>query len=471
MSSNIINNRKTSLFRSIFLNKTVLATMFFTLVALVLFHVASTVTLPGIHIKDNGNVSNNFTSMLNLLAGGGLSRMSFFAVGVGPYITAQIIVQLLSADLVPPLARMAKAGEKGKKQLEVITRFLTLPFCIAQSYAVIALLLHNSNGSIEIFGKKELNELSAKQIIQLMVIFTAGSYIALFLGDMITKKGVGSGITLLILSGILSSIISNFNVAYMTIKSKFDLASTVNIVTFVLSILVYFSIFVILLIVVIFINDSTRKIPIQQTGQGLITDIEKLPFLPIKLNAAGVIPVIFASSLMTIPTTIAQFLPSSNDASWFINDYLQIEKPTGLTIYFVLIILFSFFYSYIQLNPKNLAENFEKSGKFIPGVKAGEDTEKHITKVLMRINWIGAPFLAIVAVLPYLVAMVTTIPSGVALGGTGIIIIVSGSMELWSSIKSNSTTSGYNVSRSKIEAKLYESNDDKKDNDKSYQLW
>ncbi|MDR2568080.1 MAG: preprotein translocase subunit SecY [Mycoplasmataceae bacterium] len=472
MSKSVIGNKKS--LKNILLNKNVIFTITFTLVVLIFFHVCSILPIPGVSVPEGGISTSDFTSMLNLLAGGGLSKMSLFSIGVGPYITAQIIIQLLSSDLIPPLSKMAKSGERGKKKLEIITRIVCLPFCVAQAYAVIALLLQSGNGEITIFGKKTLADLSAGEITGLIAIFTAGTYLAIFLGDMITKRGVGNGVTLLILSGIVASIFSNFTVAFKTIISQVNSNDAKNIVLMVLSIAMYVIVFLVLLIFVIFINDSLRKIPIQQTGQGLITDIEKLPYLPIKLNAAGVIPVIFASSLMTIPVTIAQFLSNDNEGKWFINEYLPVEKPLGLSLYFIFIILFSFFYSYIQINPENLAENFEKSGKFIPGVKTGKDTEKHIAKVLNRVNWIGAPFLAVVASLPYIISMVTQIPSGLALGGTGIIIIVTGTMELWNSIKSNSTTSGYNANRAKIESRLQKSGVaqvEKTDEDKSYRMW
>ncbi|MDR1850654.1 MAG: preprotein translocase subunit SecY [Mycoplasmataceae bacterium] len=465
MSTNI---QKKNTLKRIFTNKSVLISMVFTLIILIIFHIISIIPSPG--VKIDGKVSSNdFSSMLNLLAGGGMSRMSLMSVGVGPYITAQIIVQLLSSDLIPPLSRMAKSGERGKRKLEVLTRILTLPFCIAQAYAVIALLLQNSNGQIKIFGETDISSLDWKQIATLIVMFTGGTYLAIFMGDMITKRGVGNGVTLLILSGIVASVFSNFQVAFEVIIGKFDLSKTSNIVTMVLSIILYVSMFIVLLFACVFVNDSTRKIPIQQTGQGLVKETKDLPFLPIKLNAAGVIPVIFASSLMTIPVTISQFLSAANEGRWFIEQYLQIEKPVGLIIYFLLIIAFSFFYSYVQVNPQNLSENFEKSGKFIPGVKSGKDTEKHITKVLSRINWIGAPFLATVAAIPYIIAMTTGIPSGLALGGTGLIIIVSGSIDLWTSIVSNSTASGYTVDRIKIENKIYEGKDEGSKGD--YRMW
>ncbi|MDE7433632.1 MAG: hypothetical protein K2M43_00545 [Mycoplasmoidaceae bacterium] len=249
--------------------------------------------------------------MLNLLAGGGLSKMSLFAVGVGPYITAQIIVQLLSSDLIPPMARMAKQGERGRRKLEIITRFLTLPFCLAQAYAVIAMILNNSSGtsSITIFGHSSLSELSGGEIVSLLFTFTGGTYIAIFIGDIITKRGVGNGVTLLILSGIVGSIIPDFTYAFQTIASKINPSAATYSLSVALSYILYVGFFVLILLGAIFVNASTRKIPVQQVGQGLSFDTKDLAFLPIKLNPAGVIPVIFASSILTIPGTIAQFLP------------------------------------------------------------------------------------------------------------------------------------------------------------------
>lgn len=459
--------------KEIFTNKTVLIALAITLLLLIFFRIGGSVTMPGVKINKDGQNwdENSFAGMMNLLAGGGLTRMSLFAVGVGPYITAQIIVQLLSSDLIKPMSKMAKAGERGRRKLEIITRIITLPFCIAQGYAVLAMLLNSQSGSnpISVFGHSSLDEIPAGQIVALLFIFTAGTYMCIFIGDIITKRGVGNGITLLILAGIVSSIIPNFVTAFDVIKNKFGSDTPNLVITVVLSFTMYVLFFIVVLVAIIFINGSTRKIPIQQTGQGLTTEIDNLPFLPIKLNSAGVIPVIFASSIMTIPGTIAQFLSHWSNGKQFIMDHLTLQNWSGLLIYFVFIILFSFFYSYVQINPNQLAENFEKSGKFIPGVKNGEDTERHITKVLNRVNWIGAPFLGTVAVLPYIISQITGIPSGMALGGTGIIIIVTATLELWNSIKSASTTSGYNVTRVRIESKHFEEETTK--NDKVEQLW
>ncbi|GHU26470.1 hypothetical protein FACS1894152_1150 [Bacilli bacterium] len=298
--------------KEIFTNKTVLIALAITLLLLIFFRIGGSVTMPGVKINKDGQNwdENSFAGMMNLLAGGGLTRMSLFAVGVGPYITAQIIVQLLSSDLIKPMSKMAKAGERGRRKLEIITRIITLPFCIAQGYAVLAMLLNSQSGSnpISVFGHSSLDEIPAGQIVALLFIFTAGTYMCIFIGDIITKRGVGNGITLLILAGIVSSIIPNFVTAFDVIKNKFGSDTPNLVITVVLSFTMYVLFFIVVLVAIIFINGSTRKIPIQQTGQGLTTEIDNLPFLPIKLNSAGVIPVIFASSIMTIPGTIAQFL-------------------------------------------------------------------------------------------------------------------------------------------------------------------
>lgn len=469
--SNITKNNKKDFktqFKEIFGNKKVLGGLFLTLFLIMFFHLGTMITMPGVILPDNPQFDNNsFVGMLNLLSGGGLSQVSIFAVGLGPFITAQIIIQLLSSDLIPPLSKLAKSGERGRKKLEIITRLITLPFCAIQAYAVLALILSSDSG-ITVFGHATIAEIPAGEIIALIALVTGGTYIAIFIGDMISKRGIGNGITLLILSGIVSSLFSNFNVAFNVISEDLKNTGDSAQLTTILSDILYVCFFIMVLFAVVFVNATTRKIPIQQTGQGLTEDKKSLPFLPIKLNSAGVIPVIFASSIMTIPGTIAQFL-AEGEPKWFIMEWLTLNSWTGIFSYFILVILFSFFYSYVQINPSQIAENFEKGGKFIPGIRTGIDTEKHITKVLYRVNWIGAPFLATIAILPYILSLVTGIPSGMALGGTGVIIMVSGSIEFWNAIRSTSTTIGYNVVKQSIVDTHFL--DEKNNDEKVTQLW
>ena len=423
-------------------NKNFMISVLVTLFLLLIFRVISTIPLPGITINNassNSSSTNDFFSLFNLLGGGGLSQLSLFAIGVSPYITSQIIMQLLSTDLIPPLSQLAKSGELGRRRIEVITRIVTLPFALVQAFAIIE--LSGSGGAFTL----QSNDPAHKAFY--IITMTAGTYISIFIGDMISKKGVGNGVTLLILSGILAQLPAGFITVFNVITG---LVITVNpLLTSIISFSVYVLGFFLLLFATTFINISVRKIPIQQTGQGMTEDLNALPYLPIKINSAGVIPVIFASSIMSIPITIAQFTPQG-EARWFVEDYLSLSTPVGIVIYGVLIILFTFFYSYIQINPEQLAKNFEKSHRFIPGIRPGYETERHISRVLVRTNFLGAPFLAIIAIIPYIISSTLGIPNTLSLGGTGIVIMVAASLELFNSLKSAATTTNYQQLRQQL---------------------
>lgn len=442
---------------SIFKNKKVIISILVTLGILVLFRIGSVIPMPFIQISDSSNYdSNSFLQMMNLIGGGGLSKVSIFAIAVSPYITAQIIVQLLSTDLIPPLSRLAKSGERGRKKIEVVTRLLTLPFAGIQAYAILTMATSSENSFITFSENSPLVQGSALYYFFYIALMIAGTYIAIFLGDLITKRGVGNGITLIILAGIVSSLFSSFQTVFINLQNiSAQNSQLISIISFI----AYICFYILVLLAVIFINNSVRKVPIQQVGGNFGRDSDELSYLPIKLNPSGVVPVIFASSLMTIPTTIAQFLPTNSSASQWINTYISLESISGIIIYFVLIILFSFFYSYVQLNPQKMSEDFKKSGRFIPGVKVGGDTEKYISRILFRINWIGGPFLALIATLPYIVSLTCNyvsngsinIPSYAILGGTGIVIMVSATIDLWQSIKSTATTVNYSYQKKEIE--------------------
>lgn len=418
-----------------------------TIALLLLFRIISSIPLPGITVNspDANTNASSFFALFNLLGGGGLSQLSLFAVGVSPYITSQIIMQLLSTDLVPPLAAMARGGELGRRRLEVITRIVALPFAIVQSFAIIALSSGGSTAAIT------LDNDDATHQAFYIITMTAGTYMAIFFGDVISKRGVGNGVTLLIMSGILAQLPNGFIAVYEVIAGQAIVAN--QQLTTIIGFAVYILAFIILLTATTFINISVRKIPIQQTGQGMIDDYRALPYLPIKVNAAGVIPVIFASSIMSIPITIAQFQQQS-EGRWFVEDYLTLNTPVGLTLYTLFIILFTFFYSYIQINPDQMARNFEKSHRFIPGVRPGQDTEKHIARVLMRVNFLGAPFLAIIALIPHVISITMGVPNSLSLGGTGIVIMVAASLELFSALRSAATSTGYQRLRAQMSLSL-----------------
>lgn len=443
----------TSQIKKIFKSKAVLISIFVTLFLILFYNVMSKISMPYLKPPSGENETNSnnpFISMLNLLGGGGLTNLSIFATGISPYITTQIIIQLLSSDVIPPLARLTKNGEKGRKRLSMITKIITLPFTIVQAYSIIAVF--ESQGVQ--FGGPEGSTLSAGfyQFLY-MALMCAGTYIAIFFSDIITKKGVGNGVTTIILSGIVSQLVGNFTL----VKSNIDASVAGNLYQ-IIAFVFYIFFYIIILWTITFISCSSRKIPIQQTGQSLIKEGDDLPYLPFKLNTGGVIPVIFASSLITLPLTIAEIVRSSGagDDNWFVlfsNNVFNFNQVGGIITYMTLIILFTFFYSHVQLNPNKISTDFMKSGRFILGVKIGTVTEKYLSRVLYRINWIGGPFLALITALPYIVSYITggIIPSVASLGGTGIIIMVSGSIDLWDSIASASTTSSYTVKRKKIQ--------------------
>ena len=455
-----------------FKNKKVIICILVTIGILVLFRIGSIIPMPFIKINQGQMGDNSFLQIMNLLGGGGLSQFSIFAIGISPYITAQIIVQLLSSELIPPLARMTKSGEKGRRKLEIITRVLTLPFAIIQSYSIMSMML-NSTSIITTVSNIPITPGSPGFYAFYICLMVSGTYITILLGDLISKRGVGNGMTSIILTGIVASLFNSFQTVYNSLVGiSIQNSNLITLISFVIYLFFYF----LVLIGIIFIEGSVRKIPIQQVGQSFSRDSNSLSYLPIKINSASVIPVIFASSIITIPTTIMQLLPQNSGSASFIQSYLSLDSISGLIIYFFLIIIFTFFYSYVQFNPNKISEDFKKSGRFIPGVKVGEDTEKYISKILYRINWIGGPFLAFIASLPYIVSIITryasngfiNIPSYASLGGTGIVIMVTGTIELWESIKSTAKTTNYSYQKKEIIASLSNENSSTKNDS---QLW
>ena len=450
---NFTNSKKIKDFFKLFTNKKVIISILITIAILVIFRVGALVALPGVNFLSNSQqtatTNNNLLSLMNLLGGGGLSRVSFFALGVSPYITAQIIMQLLSTDLVKPVAEMLKSGEAGKRKYEIWTRIVTLPFAFLQAYAVIALLTTSKLHTVIEFNNG--NPLSQSQWAFYIFLLVGGCYASIFLGDVITKRGVGNGITLIIASGIIGSLISDFQLA-QEVLTHLSSGSTAQYFTRQISFILYVIFFFIIIIVITFMNESVRKIPVQQIGQGMVSEENKVHYLPIKVNSAGVIPVIFAASLMSIPSTVQIFYDTKSSQYELIQNYFTLESWSGICIYLVLTIIFTFFYSYVQINPERQAQNFKKSGKFILGVRAGEETEKYISRILLRVNCIGAPFLAIIASIPYFVGKAIGLPfNDSALGGTGMIIIVAVCLQTWLSIKSAATSINYNKVRKSIE--------------------
>lgn len=427
-------------------NKDTWVAIFSTLFILFVFQAGAHVTVPGIELKGAGQ-QGALSQLLNMLGGGGLRKISLFSTGISPYITAQIIIQMMSNDVIKHLAELRKGGERGRYKMELYTRLLTLPFAVMTALGTITLVSSSSSITFKTFGGASHDSFWNVPIgerILLVILFVSGTYISLFLADIISKRGLGNGITLIMMSGIISSLPENFTAAYNYLADDKTVLPEHKQFIAIFKFIIYLFFYFLILLLIVFINGSVRKIPIQQTGQGLILDKKKLSYLPIKLMPAGIIPVVFAGSLMVFPSALGELLRNYYPGfTAFTKNYLALTTPVGLTIYSILIILFSFVYSHIQINIEEIVSNFSKSGRFIPGIRSGQHTFNHLKSVINRINCFGAPFLAFIAILPSILSMATGLSSNAALGGTGIIILVSGTIQILDSIKSNTITSRY----------------------------
>ena len=429
-------------FAAIFKNKEIVNRIFFTVMILFVFRIGAQITVPGVTLNDdmsNYLSQNNALSLMNLLGGGTLQSFSIFALGVSPYITAQIIIQLLSTDVLPALTELKRQGQYGRKKIELATRYLTLMIAPVQAYGIIQTMKASDYISFSVGNYEWLTYL------YVVVIMLAGSMLVMWLGDQISVKGIGNGISMIIFAGIVCSLPSQIMNAFSTWVSTS--LGTGKELTGIFQFVLYILCYVLIIAFVTFIELSKRKIPVQHSGKsgGQTQSMARASFLPIKINSAGVIPVIFASSILMAPSVIVAFIDSNAaSAEWLgiFNTSTMYEMPGingttwsmpwGLIIYVVLTVAFTFFYANLQINPEQLAENFQKNGSYIPGIRPGNETERYVRKVLNRVTVIGAFALAVIASLPSILTMsgIFGTNSSLALGGTGLIIVVGVCLEL-----------------------------------------
>ncbi len=417
-------------------NKEIMNRIFFTIMIMFVFRIGAAITVPGVTLSDFSFESNDAFGIMNLLGGGTLQQFSVFALGVSPYITASIIVQLLSMDVLPALTELSSQGDYGRRKIEMTNRYLTLMLGAVQAYGVIVTMENQSYITLE------NNDFWTYAYI--ITVMLAGTMLVMWLGDQISTKGIGNGISMIIFAGIVSSLPQQIVAAYQNWLSDKVGQGSQQLLIGLLQFGVYVLAFLIIIGFITFVETSKRKIPVQHAGKsGGSRKMAQASFLPIKINSAGVIPVIFASSIMMAPSIIASFVGASADAEWlkifnssatvtmpWFNDETW-QMPWGLLIYLLLIVVFSFFYSKMQINPEKMAENFQKNGSYIPGVRPGAETERYVSKVLNRITVIGAFSLAVIAALPILLVLLKVVPDqSLALGGTGLIIVVGVAIEL-----------------------------------------
>lgn len=381
---------------------------------------------------DRANLStilggNALFSLLDIFSGGTLANFSILALGVGPYITASIMIQLMSY-VIPALEELSKEGEYGQEKLNQYTRFLTLPLAVLQGFMMYT-ILHNV---------KILPALSPLGLIALVLTMVAGTFFAVWLGELITEYGVGNGISFLIFGGIISRLPSTLNQTATTFQSQ----DVIRIGIFLLVSLLVIGL-------VVYVNEAVRQIPIhyaRRASKNVIPGSDR-SFLPLRVNQAGVMPIIFAVSLVVLPTFISQFLTGTGNTqiaqvAVTLNKLFTPSSPFYNVLYFTLVVAFTYFYTSFVFNPEKIAENLKKVGGFIPGVRPGEQTVHYLSYVLGRVTMAGAAFLGLIAIFPSLFQNVIGV-STLAVGGTGLLIVVSVVLELVRTIESKMVMNKY----------------------------
>lgn len=404
-------------------NKDLQKRILFTFACLLVFKIGTAIVVPGINQATLGTRSLGFLELMNVMGGGALEKFSIFALGVMPYITAQIIIQLLEMDIVPYLAELSKQGGTGRTKLNQITRVCGIALAFVQGY--IYSFTYMSGGSV-------------MDYMQYSLILTAGTCLLLWLGDQMTQKGIGNGISVLIMAGIISNLPTMFAKAWTSLIN----GTVSGVVLFIIYVVIY----LVIVLGIVFFQLAERRIPIQYANKAAgVTGSQS--YLPFKLNSAGVIPVIFASALLSIPTIISQFI--KNDAfTSFVNKWLVTSVPVGFALYIIFIFVFGFFYAFLQLKPKDMAENLQKNGGYIIGVRPGEETIKYVNKVLYKITLVGSLTLSFLAALPIVFGMVAkNLPSSVSIGGTGLLIVVGVALETYKQVEGQLAMTGYSKGR------------------------
>ncbi len=399
----------------------------FTLLMLVVFRIGTFIPVPGVDSQMLAFTSQmNAFGVLNIFGGGALQNFSIFAMGIMPYITASIIMQLLQMDIVPKFTEWSKQGEVGRKKIAQVTRYAAIVFGFIQALGM-------SYGFNVQTGGLLIKNPSLGTYLLIALVLTAGTAFLLWLGELITEKGVGNGISVIIFAGIISEIPSMINQVY---ASKFQNAGDdlfINAVVVILLILVVLAI----IVGVIFIQQATRKIPVQYakrvTGRGTMGG--NASHIPLKVNAAGVIPIIFAVSFLITPPTIASFFGENQVTQWIVKHF-NYSDPFGMALYIILIIAFTYFYAFVQVNPEKMAENLKKQGGYIPGIRPGRQTQDYFTGVLYRLTFVGSLFLAVVAILPVFFTTFADLPSSVQIGGTSLLIVVGVALDTWKQLES-----------------------------------
>lgn len=429
--------------KKILKNKELIRKILFVLFILVVFRVLSHIPIPGPsqeNLKtffDNIFSQNSILPFFDIFSGGGMSRFSVVLMGLGPYITASIMIQLLTI-VIPKFEEMNKDTEDRKK-LNQYTRYLTVPLCFIEGFGMIKLLESLGSGS----GVSLLGNAGIFQWFVMLLSITAGTVFLMWLGELITEKGIGNGISMIIFAGILAGLPQFIGQSIGKIFGGEQVDTQALINSGGIAVLA-----ILMIMLIVFITEAKRKVPVsyakRMRGSKLYGGIDT--HLPLRLNMAGVIPIIFAGAFMNIPKVIG-FL-SNAKTEWikksadFIQNTFSDASPAYSVFYFVLVFSFTFFSTFLYFKPKDVAENLQKQGGFIPGIRPGTQTEKYLSYLIMRVTLWGAMFLSFIAVFPFVMQIFTN-TQNFAIGGTGILIVVSVAIEVVNQLKAQIITRSY----------------------------
>jgi preprotein translocase subunit SecY len=400
--------------------------LLFTLLMLIVFRIGAHIPVPGLDPENFAKMVESagvLGGFFDIITGGAFKSVTIFAMSITPYINASIIMQLLTVA-IPALERLQKEGEEGRKKIQQYVRYAAVILGFVQAVGLYFLM--KNQGAIAGGG-------NALNFITITLTFTAGTAFLMWLGEQITEKGIGNGISLIIFAGI----VSRGPQGLMVLVNYYKAGTLGSGILGIFSILVIIAVFVLVIAAVIWVQEAERRIPIQYAKRVVGRKMYggQSTHLPIKVNLAGVIPIIFAMSIMAFPSTIITLF-FSNSTHPIVNWFKNAQSGVGYAlIYALLIIFFTFFYSIIQFNPIEIANNMKKNGGFIPGLRPGKPTSDYISKVLNRITWFGGFFLAVVTLLPNVLGTITKV-QGLWFGGTAVLILVGVALETVKQVES-----------------------------------
>ncbi|GEP84604.1 preprotein translocase subunit SecY [Staphylococcus piscifermentans] len=412
-------------FVNFFKTKEVRNKIFFTLAMLVIFKIGTYIPAPGVNPAafDNNQGSQGVTDLLNTFGGGALKNFSIFAMGIMPYITASIVMQLLQMDIVPKFTEWAKQGDVGRKKLNNVTRYFAIILAFIQSIGMAFQFNNYLKGALIV-------DPSPMSYLLIAIVLTTGTAFLLWLGEQITQYGVGNGISIIIFAGILSTLPSSLIQFYQQafVGQSDTTMAWLQVAGLAIGL-------ILLTMGAVYVLQAVRKIPIQyakkQSAQRLGSNAT---YLPLKVNSAGVIPVIFAMAFFLLPRTLTMFFPKADWAQQIANT-ANPSSNIGMVIYIILIIAFTYFYAFVQVNPEKMADNLKKQGSYVPGIRPGKQTKKYITRVLYRLTFVGSIFLAVIAILPILATKFMNLPQSIQVGGTSLLIVIGVAIETMKSLE------------------------------------